>query len=228
MVGGGYTGMWAAWELLERGATVALLEAGVCGHGPSGRNGGFCESLWLSAGALRDRFGDAPARALLEASTDTVGRIGAWCRDEGVDAWFDQSGYMCVSTAPAFDHIGAPAVAAAAALGAPDRVVAPDVAFARALDRNRDRTKYNPGSPTLAVEVVSPNDRESKVARKVLEYLDAGAERVWVVRPESRTVTVHRPNGDSHTYRMGDTLTSEDAALPEGFALTLEAIFATE
>ena len=110
----------------------------------------------------------------------------------------------------------------------PDRVVAPDVAYAAALDPNRDRTKYIPGSPTLAVEVVSPTDKERDVADKVLEYLDAGSERVWVVRPTSQTVTVHRPNGDSHTYRMGDTLTSDDAALPEGFSLTLEAIFATD
>src|SRR5918992_3011904 len=123
VIGGGYTGMWAAWELLDRGASVALLESGVCGHGPSGRNGGFCESLWLSGPALRERFGDAAARALLDASSDSVTFIGDWCASEGVDAWFDQSGYMCVSTAPAFDDVGREAVAAAAALGAPHRVV---------------------------------------------------------------------------------------------------------
>ena len=123
VIGGGYTGMWAAWELLERGATVALLESGICGHGPSGRNGGFCESMWLSAAALRERFGDEPARALLDASSDAVSKVGAWCAAEGVDAWFDQSGYMCVSTAPAFDEVGLAAVEAAAALGAPERVV---------------------------------------------------------------------------------------------------------
>ena len=124
VIGGGYTGMWAAWELLERGATVALLEGGICGHGPSGRNGGFCESLWLSGPALRERFGDERARALLDASSDAVSKVGAWCAAEGVDAWFDQSGYMCVSTAPAFDEVGVGAVEAAAALGAPERVVA--------------------------------------------------------------------------------------------------------
>ena len=123
VIGGGYTGMWAAWHLLEAGASVALLEGGVCGHGPSGRNGGFCESMWLSAPALRERFGDGPARALLNASSDSVSFIGDWCRSEDVEAWFDQSGYMCVSTAPAFDGVGREAVAAAAALGAPERVV---------------------------------------------------------------------------------------------------------
>ncbi|HEX3278807.1 MAG TPA: FAD-dependent oxidoreductase, partial [Thermoleophilaceae bacterium] len=122
VIGGGYTGMWTAWELLERGASVALLEAGICGHGPSGRNGGFCESLWLSAAALRERFGDGPARALLDASSDAVLRVGAFCADEGVDAWFNQAGYMCVSTAPAFDDVGRASVEAAAALGAPERI----------------------------------------------------------------------------------------------------------
>jgi glycine/D-amino acid oxidase-like deaminating enzyme len=123
VIGGGYTGMWTAWHLLDAGATVALLEADVCGHGPSGRNGGFCESMWLSAPSLRERFGDGPARALLNASSDSVTFIGDWSASEGVDAWFDQAGYMCVSTAPAFDNVGRDAVAAAAALGAPDRVV---------------------------------------------------------------------------------------------------------
>ena len=122
VVGGGYTGMWTAWELLEAGARVALLEARACGHGPSGRNGGFCESMWLSAPALRDRFGDAQARALLDASSTAVTTIGDWCSEQEVDAWFDQSGYVCVSTAPAFDDVGRAAVAAAAELGAPDRV----------------------------------------------------------------------------------------------------------
>ena len=123
VIGGGYTGMWTAWHLLEAGAKVALLEGGVCGHGPSGRNGGFCESMWLSGPALRERFGDGPARALLEASSDSVTFIGDWCDSQGVDASFGQSGYMCVSTAPAFDDVGREAVAAAAALGAPHRVI---------------------------------------------------------------------------------------------------------
>ena len=122
VIGGGFTGMWAAWELLESGATVALLEGDICGHGPSGRNGGFCESMWLSAPALRQGFGDRPARALLDASSAAVGAIGRWCREQGVDAWFDQSGYLCVSTALAFDEVGREAVEAAAQLGAPERV----------------------------------------------------------------------------------------------------------
>ena len=135
VIGGGYTGMWTAWQLLEAepGIRVALLESGVCGHGPSGRNGGFCESLWFGAPRLRERFGDAAARALLEASSENVADIGAWCRDNDVDAWFDQGGYVCASTGPAFDAVGTAAVEAARALGAPDAVqpLTPDELGAR-------------------------------------------------------------------------------------------------
>ncbi len=46
-------------DLMDLGASVALLEGDVCGHGPSGRNAGFCESLWMSAEPLRGRLGMA-------------------------------------------------------------------------------------------------------------------------------------------------------------------------
>jgi glycine/D-amino acid oxidase-like deaminating enzyme len=124
VIGGGYTGMWSAWHVLEAepSARVVLLEGSLCGHGPSGRNGGFCESLWMAAHALRERFGAAPARALLDAASRSVSEIGSWCDDNGVDAWFRQAGYMCISTAPAFDEVGRDAVRAAAELGAPEAV----------------------------------------------------------------------------------------------------------
>jgi glycine/D-amino acid oxidase-like deaminating enzyme len=112
IIGGGYTGMWTAWHLLdsEPGIRVLLLEGAVCGHGPSGRNGGFCESLWFSAPKLRERFGDEAALELLDASSETVTAMGAWCDENGVDAWFDQAGYLGVSTAEAFDDVGLEAV----------------------------------------------------------------------------------------------------------------------
>ena len=43
VVGGGYTGLWAALRVteLEPSARVVLVEADICGGGPSGRNGGM-------------------------------------------------------------------------------------------------------------------------------------------------------------------------------------------
>ena len=63
ILGGGYTGMWTAWHIkaLEPGARVVLVEADRCGHGPSGRNGGFVNGLWFSLAGLRMRFGDEAA-----------------------------------------------------------------------------------------------------------------------------------------------------------------------
>lgn len=87
--------------------------------------------------------------------------------------------------------------------------------------------EYFRGAPNLAVEVVSEHDRDSEIADKVLDYLAAGSDRVWVVRPKQRTVTVHRPGGDSHTFGQDGTLTSDDAGFPvEGFELRVAEIFA--
>jgi len=112
VVGGGYVGLWTAWHLLaaEPGLRVVVLEAERCGHGPSGRNAGFVESLWLSLPALRERFGAGPARALAEASRDSVRAIGGWCEAEGVDAWYRAAPMLVLAAAPAQDGVGAEAV----------------------------------------------------------------------------------------------------------------------
>ena len=128
IVGGGYTGLWTAWQLRRRGASVLLLEAGLCGHGPSGRNGGFCETLWTHMPSLEDRFGRARALKLCRESAESVRAIGAWCSEQDVDAWFTPGGYVMASTAPAHDAI----VDEIAAAAPPDRVRALSEAEVRA------------------------------------------------------------------------------------------------
>ncbi len=51
----------------------------------------------------------------------------------------------------------------------PDTVRAPDVAFIRAerVPPPGDRSGYSPVIPDLAIEVVSPGDRQSKIDKKV-------------------------------------------------------------
>jgi Uma2 family endonuclease len=72
----------------------------------------------------------------------------------------------------------------------PDRVRSPDVGFIL-----RERTERRPraffeGAPDLVVEIVSPGDRPTEILTKTRDWLDAGARRVWVVYPDSRTVHV--------------------------------------
>ncbi len=110
----------------------------------------------------------------------------------------------------------------------PDTVRAPDVGFISAgrLSGPLPPGEYFQGAPDLAVEVVSPDDRDSDVAEKIALWLSAGALRVWEVRPRTRTVTVHRPGTPPATLRAGDTLTSDDAAFSvDGFALLVGSIF---
>jgi glycine/D-amino acid oxidase-like deaminating enzyme len=123
VVGGGYTGMWSAWyaKQLEPEARVVLLESEpACGRGPSGRNGGFCNAMWFSLASMRERWGDAPALQVAEAAEQAVARIGGFCEEHGVDAWFKPAGYVQVSTTPAHDESWARAVEACRELGVPE------------------------------------------------------------------------------------------------------------
>ena len=121
IIGGGYTGLWTAYQLLSQSPElgVVLLESDICGGGPSGRNGGFVNSWWDEAAGLVDAFGTEAARACLVEAANSVHAIAAWCRDHGVDAHVRQNGMLIVSTTPAHDDRWADDVRAAADLGDP-------------------------------------------------------------------------------------------------------------
>jgi glycine/D-amino acid oxidase-like deaminating enzyme len=125
IVGGGYLGMWTAWKLLELEPEldVLVLEAALCGHGPSGRNGGFCETLWGDAPTLREMADDSAAVAVCRASEDAVRGIGAWCDDSGVDAWFHEAPMLRVATTESQLGSWDDTVRAAAELGAAREVM---------------------------------------------------------------------------------------------------------
>ncbi len=102
ILGGGYTGMWTAWFLKERepDLDVVLLEADICGGGPSGRNGGFCDGWWGHIGDMVKTYGEADALELLMTCGRSPAEIGAWCQAHGVDAWFTTGGDLAVATSP--------------------------------------------------------------------------------------------------------------------------------
>jgi glycine/D-amino acid oxidase-like deaminating enzyme len=121
IVGGGYLGLWTAWQLkaLEPSVDVVVLESGLAGHGPSGRNGGFASTLWDDLPILRDSFGDAMAVDVCRASEHAVHGIGAFCAEQGVEAHYREGGTLQVATSEAqlgdWDEL----VEACAAVGAP-------------------------------------------------------------------------------------------------------------
>ena len=107
----------------------------------------------------------------------------------------------------------------------PDTVRAPDVCFVRAerLPGGRVPVRFQDGAPDLIVEVLSPTDRFRAVARKVREYLAAGARLVWVIDPDERSAVVYRADGTISEYEEDGVLDGGDV-LP-GFTLNLADIW---
>ncbi len=106
----------------------------------------------------------------------------------------------------------------------PATVRAPDVGFiAKARLMGPSSERYFPGAPDLAVEVISPNDKAAAIHDKVIDYLRAGTQLVWVVYPDSKTVMVYRPAADAHLYTANETLDGGNV-LP-GLSLPVTEIF---
>ncbi|HWT05575.1 MAG TPA: Uma2 family endonuclease [Xanthomonadales bacterium] len=110
--------------------------------------------------------------------------------------------------------------------GAVVRPLVPDVAYLSyadvPADAARDRVQVPLGAPTVAVEILSLDDRPADVEHKVSTYVAAGTASVIVVDPHHETVTVHDRDG-VRMVSAGDTLAH--GALP-GFALDVAALFA--
>ena len=78
----------------------------------------------------------------------------------------------------------------------PDTLRQPDVAFVRAdrLPPPDEWEAYGRVVPDLAVEILSPSNTAAEMREKVTEYLRVGVRLVWIVDPETETVTIHTPD----------------------------------
>jgi glycine/D-amino acid oxidase-like deaminating enzyme len=125
IAGGGYLGLWTAWQLkqLEPDVDVVLLDEDLCGHGPSGRNGGFVSTLWDDLPILRAQLGDARAVEVCRASERAVRAIGDWCQAHDVDAWYRIGGTLQVATSAAQLHAWDDVVDACRTIGAAECAV---------------------------------------------------------------------------------------------------------
>ena len=85
-------------------------------------------------------------------------------------------------------------------------LLSPDIAFvskARLKKILIAPDKFLYGAPDLAVEVWSPDNTEREMSEKAAHYLAHGARLVWLLRPQDRTVRVHRPGKRVETVRAG-------------------------
>ncbi len=106
----------------------------------------------------------------------------------------------------------------------PDTVRAVDILFISKERDLRPRAKgYFEVAPELVVEVLSPDDRMSRMREKLRDYFSAGVEVVWVVDPASRRVLVHRSLTNVTSLDQRQTLT-DDELLP-GFSVRVSELF---
>lgn len=73
VIGAGLAGLSTAWELVSRGQSVVLLDAGRVAWGASGRNGGFVLQGWSEGlSSIERRCGKPTAAALFKLSLEGV------------------------------------------------------------------------------------------------------------------------------------------------------------
>ena len=182
IVGGGYTGLWTAVRVteLEPGARVVLLEADICGGGPSGRNGGFVTNWWDEFPGLLRRYGADGARAVGEAMEAAVDEVGAFCDAHGVDAWFTKAGALSVSAAPAQDGAWLEGLEALRGHGLGDRIV--PLSAAQVAERVRSPAfregAFMPGAGTVQPATLARGLRRVALERGVV--IAEGSEAIEI------------------------------------------------
>ncbi len=88
IIGGGYTGLSAAYHLARaHGIEATVLEAGPIGWGASGRNGGFCGlgGSKLGYGPMAQRFGVGPTVRFFELQKFGVALVKSLATEEAID-----------------------------------------------------------------------------------------------------------------------------------------------
>jgi glycine/D-amino acid oxidase-like deaminating enzyme len=95
IVGAGYTGLWTAYYLqgLDPSLRIAIVEREIAGFGASGRNGGWCSSLFppASTGIAR-RHGKEAAVAVRRAMHEALVEVGRVADAEGIDIHYARGG----------------------------------------------------------------------------------------------------------------------------------------
>lgn len=86
VIGGGYTGLSAAYHLAKQGADVILIDAARFGDGASGRNGGqFGTGQRTWAEDLEKQYGFERAKALFDVAEEAKAHVLDFATEHGID-----------------------------------------------------------------------------------------------------------------------------------------------
>ena len=78
--------------------------------------------------------------------------------------------------------------------------------------------------PEFVIDLLAPSDRIKIAQRKMVEWIANGVELAWLIDPNSRTVTIHRPNQSPESRKDLTELVGEGPV--QGFLLNLVPIWA--
>lgn len=81
-----------------------------------------------------------------------------------------------------------------------------------------------PVQPDFAIEILSPDDRYSRIAERVDFYMRAGTQLLWLVDPEARTIAAYRRGDAPALHRATETIDGQPVL--KDFHLDLAALFA--
>ena len=100
VVGGGFTGLWTAFELKNRDPTldVVVVEKSVCGAGGSGANAGYAISLWFQFQLLETLCGTDEALRLCRFSVETITELGEFSERYSISSQWQRNGSIWGAT----------------------------------------------------------------------------------------------------------------------------------
>lgn len=185
IVGGGFTGLWTAYELrrAEPHLDVVVLEARRVGFGASGRNGGWVLGKVSGSASAWTRRAPDGARRMAAAIQATVAEIGDVVERESIACDWHQGGTLAVAQSPTqLERLRAAAESERRELG---EELADELLTA---DQLRQRVRVDGGLGAL----YSPHCARVQPA-KLVEGLAAAAERAGAAIFESTRVTSIEP-----------------------------------
>ncbi|GHH65629.1 NAD(P)/FAD-dependent oxidoreductase [Promicromonospora soli] len=98
IVGAGFTGLSAALEAAQHGASVVVLDSHTVGWGASGRNGGMATTgLAIGLGKAIKRYGQARGLEMFSEYNQAIDTIEELVKEHSIDCDFQRSGKLTLA-----------------------------------------------------------------------------------------------------------------------------------
>ena len=92
-------------------------------------------------------------------------------------------------------------------------------------EENGEIANTFPVAPGWTIEILSPDQSQTKVTKNILHCLQHGTLMGWLIDPDEKTVFVYRPKQETHVFDVPDTLIPVPSFASE-LQLTVKDLFA--